>query len=122
MAIGPGQFRPGQFRNVEEEGTDTENIVDVEPEQHEPECGWREIGRKILDDNRYEIAVVVLTFIALFMEDVEILLLTETFRNTMEYGRFLLPEKPDPIVCLFCVCFVAEAIEDVCVCVCVCVF
>ena len=88
---------PSQSRNVQDERTDTANIVDVEPEQHEPECNWREI----LDDNRYEIAIVVLTLIALFMEDAEILLLTETFRNTMEYGRFLLPEKPDPVVCLF---------------------
>ena len=29
--------------------------------------GWRKVGRNIVESNSYEIAVVVLTFIALFM-------------------------------------------------------
>ena len=93
MTIGPGQVR-----YVQDERTDTD--LDVEPEP-EPICDWRGIGRKILDDDRYEIAIVLLTFVALFMEDAEILLLTYTFENTMDHGRFLLPEKPDPVAYLF---------------------
>ena len=92
MTIGPGQVR-----YVQDERTDPE---DEEPEQ-EPVCDWRAFGRQILDEDRYEIAILLLTFVALFMEDVEILLLTQTFQNTMDNGRFLLPEKPDPVVCFF---------------------
>ena len=70
--------------------------------------------------NQYEVVILVLTCIALFMEDVEILLLTETFKNTMEHGRFLrvlLSENQTPLfVSLFlclCVCFIiANAIDD----------
>lgn len=93
MTIGPGQVRYVQDNRADED-------LDEEPEQ-EPACDWKEYGRKILDEDRYEIAILLLTFVALFMEDVEILLLTGAFQNTMDNGRFLLPEKPDPVVCLF---------------------
>ena len=48
---------------------------------------WIGIGRKIVESHFYEIAIIVITFIALFMEDVETLILTSTFRNTDQYGK-----------------------------------
>ena len=47
---------------------------------------WRKIGRKIVESNVYEIAIIVITFIALFMEDIETLILTSTFRHAEQYG------------------------------------
>ena len=43
--------------------------------------GCREFGRRIVESSVYEIAIIVITFIALFMEDVETLILTSTFRD-----------------------------------------
>ena len=53
---------------------------------------WREVGRNIVESNYYEILVVALTFVALFMEDVETLMLTGTFRHTDTYGWLSLRE------------------------------
>ena len=50
------------------------------------EEGWREVGRNIIESNYYEILIVALTFVALFMEDVETLMMTGTFRHTDTYG------------------------------------
>ena len=47
----------------------------------------RVVGRNVVESHYYEIAIIVLTFIALFMEDVEILLLTSPLWDTTNYGR-----------------------------------
>ena len=54
--------------------------------------GWREVGRTIIESNYYEISIVALTFVALFMEDIETLMLTSTFRHTDTYGWLSLRE------------------------------
>ena len=86
-------FGPGQVRYIQDDRKNKD--LDEEPEEDEPECDWRGIGRSILDDDRYEIAIVLLTFIALFMEDTEILLLTQTFQHTDQHGQFLLTKEID---------------------------
>ena len=47
---------------------------------------WRVVGRNILESDYYEIAVVLLTFVALFIEDVEILLLTSELWDSPNTG------------------------------------
>ena len=54
--------------------------------------GWRVAGRNIVESNAYEISVVVLTFLALFTEDVETLVLTGVLRSTDAYGWLSLRE------------------------------
>ena len=61
-------------------------------EKKKQQEGWREVGRNIIESNYYEILIVALTFVALFMEDVETLMLTGTFRHTDTYGWLSLRE------------------------------
>ena len=60
-------------------------ITRNEYREHNKNC--RAVGRNIVESHFYEITVIVLTFIALFMEDVEILLLTSPFWDTANSGR-----------------------------------
>lgn len=53
--------------------------------------GCREIGRKVVESHAYEIAIIVITFIALFMEDVETFILTSTFRHGQQYDAVIMP-------------------------------
>ena len=83
---------PFQVRNIakSEDVMNRKNNEDSEKTKHQE--GWREVGRNIIESNYYEILVVALTFVALFMEDVETLMLTGTFRHTDTYGWLSLRE------------------------------
>ena len=86
-----------QVRNIEksEDVMNRKNNKAESPKQSEKKKqqeGWREVGRNIIESNYYEISIVALTFVALFMEDVETLMLTGTFRDTDTYGWLSLRE------------------------------
>ena len=82
---------PFQVRNIakREDVMNRKNGEDSEKTKHQE---WREVGRNIIESNYYEILIVALTFVALFMEDIEILMLTGTFRHTDTYGWLSLRE------------------------------
>ena len=81
-----------QVRNIakSEDVMDRKNNEHSEKTKHQE--GWREVGRNIIESNYYEILIVALTFVALFMEDIETLMLTSTFRHTDTYGWLSLRE------------------------------
>ena len=86
-----------QVRNIakSEDVMDSKNNEAESPEHSKKtkhQEGWREVGRNIIESNYYEILIVALTFVALFMEDIETLMLTSTFRHTDTYGWLSLRE------------------------------
>lgn len=85
----------GPIRNQTIDTAKTDKILGPEPGKLKKETyslveRCRGKGREIVESNPWEIFVLVLTFIALFMEDTEILLLTGSFRHTMEYDDAIL--------------------------------
>ena len=74
---------PFQLPKVEE--TSAGKNLDYSKNEKEKR-GWRKIGRNVVESNCYEIAVVALTFVALFMEDIETVMLTGALRHTDAYG------------------------------------
>ena len=76
--------------------------------RHEKKKTWKVVGRNIVQNKYYEIAIVLLTFMALFMEDVEILLLTSGLWDSPNTG---IAQYIKDVVCCSCWVFTFVAVH-----------
>ena len=79
----------GQIDNVRKpipDETPPDETPPDEPEIHKEPKRWKAVGRNIVESNYYELAVILLTFVALFTDDAESLILTSQTYRTDEFG------------------------------------